>query len=143
MKIVTSAIISCMLLCACSGPGKVQSDEVQPDTGQPQGSWRTVTAEEAKEIMSESESDYIILDVRTEDEYNAGHIKDAILIPHDEISSLADSVLHDHDAIIFVYCRSGARSARAAETLAGMGFTNVYDMGGIIDWPYGTVTKGG
>ena len=96
-----------------------------------------ITAEEAKQIM-DTEEDYIILDVRTQEEYDQGHIPGAILIPNTEITAQAEEVLTDKDQLILVYCRSGRRSKLAAETLAQLGYTNVKEFGGIIDWPYET-----
>ena len=94
-----------------------------------------ITPQEAKSIM-DNEKDYIILDVRALDEYNSGHIKNAILIPHDEIVSKAENILEDKDQLILVYCRSGRRSKIAAENLVKLGYTNVKEFGGINDWPY-------
>lgn len=104
------------------------------------GSYQTISAVKAKEMMDQNK-DIIILDVRTEEEFNAGHIKDAILIPDTKIKASAESILTNKSAVILVYCRSGRRSAVAASALAAMGYTNVYDFGGIIDWNYGTVTE--
>jgi len=97
-----------------------------------------ISAVQAKAIMDEGKP-YTLLDVRTEDEYKEGHIRGAVLIPVDELQTHAEKELPDKNAFILVYCRSGARSARAAKTLAGMGYTGIHDFGGIIDWPYETV----
>lgn len=97
-----------------------------------------ITAQQAKEIM-EKEEDFVILDVREQDEYRAGHIPGAILIPYTEIESRAEEELTDKDRLILVYCRSGRRSAIAAASLISMGYTNVKDFGGIIDWTYEVV----
>ena len=96
-----------------------------------------ITAEEAKRIM-DSEEGYIILDVRTQEEYDEGHIPGAIVISHAEIAEKAEDVLTDKDQLILVYCRSGRRSKIAAEALAELGYTNIKEFGGIIDWPYET-----
>lgn len=96
-----------------------------------------ISAEEAKKIM-ESESDYIILDVRTEEEFAEGHIPGAILIPDYEIETKAEQMLTDKNRLILVYCRSGRRSKNAASALAAMGYTNIREFGGIIDWDYET-----
>jgi len=96
-----------------------------------------ITAEEARQIMDTEES-YIILDVREQDEYDAGHIPGAILIPYTQIEEKANETLADKDQLILVYCRSGRRSKIAAEALAGLGYTNIKEFGGIIDWPYET-----
>ncbi len=96
-----------------------------------------ITAEEAKQIM-ESEEGYIILDVRTQEEYDQGHIPGAIVISHEEIAEKAEQVLTDKEQLILVYCRSGRRSKIAAEALVELGYTNIKEFGGIIDWPYET-----
>ena len=96
-----------------------------------------ITAEEAKQIM-DSEEGYIILDVRTQEEYDQGHIPGAIVISHEEITEKAEEVLTDKDQLILVYCRSGRRSKLAAEALVELGYTNIKEFGGIIDWPYET-----
>ncbi len=96
--------------------------------------YKKISPEEAKEII-ESE-DVIILDVRTQEEYNGGHIENAVLLPVNDISSKAEEVLTDKDAKILVYCRSGNRSATASKQLIKMGYTDVYDFGGISTWPY-------
>ena len=94
-----------------------------------------ITAEEAKQIM-DGEEGYIILDVRTQEEYDQGHIPGAILIPDTEVKEKAGEVLTDKDQLILVYCRSGRRSKLAAEALVELGYTNIKEFGGIIDWPY-------
>ena len=94
-----------------------------------------ITAEEAKQIM-DSEEGYIILDVRTQEEYDQGHIPGAILISHEEIAKKAEEVLTDKEQLILVYCRSGRRSKIAAEALVELGYTNIKEFGGISDWPY-------
>lgn len=97
-----------------------------------------ITAEEAKNIMN-NETDYLILDVRTEEEFAEAHIEGAILIPDYEIAQKAESILTNKDQLILVYCRSGRRSKIAASELAAMGYTNIKEFGGIIDWPYDIV----
>ena len=99
-----------------------------------------ITAKEAKNIM-DNETDYIILDVRTEEEFSKGHIDGAILIPDYEITDKAEEILTDKDQLILVYCRSGRRSKLAADSLVTMGYTNIKEFGGIIDWPYDIITK--
>ena len=97
--------------------------------------YTSISAQEAKMIM-DTESDYIILDVRTVEEYNSGHIPNAILIPSEEIKQKAESILKNKDQLILVYCRSGRRSKQAATALASLGYANIKEFGGIIDWPY-------
>ena len=94
-----------------------------------------ITAEQAKQMM-DRESDYIILDVRTLEEYVQGHIPNAILLPDYDIEEKAEEVLKDKKQLILVYCRSGRRSKLASEKLVQLGYTNIYEFGGIIDWPY-------
>ena len=101
--------------------------------------YEQITAEDAKNLM-DTESDYIIVDARTEEEFAEGHIPGAILIPEYEIADRAQSELPDKDQLILVYCRSGRRSKIASQALADLGYTNVKEFGGIIDWPYDVVT---
>jgi len=98
-----------------------------------------IQPEEAKKRL-DSEKGIILLDVRTHEEYNEKHIPNSLLIPVDVIEKEAPSKLTDKNAIIFVYCRSGRRSVTASEALLKLGYTNVYNLGGIIDWPYETET---
>lgn len=97
-----------------------------------------ITASQAKEIMDNG-NDYVILDVREADEFAEGHIDGAIQISYTELEAKAESILKDKGQLILVYCRSGRRSAIAGETLSKLGYTDVKDFGGIIDWPYEVV----
>ncbi len=97
--------------------------------------YEIITPQEAKKIMDSGE-EHIILDTREQDEFDEGHIKGSILIPYTEIENKAEEMLPDKDAQILVYCRSGRRSKIAAESLSKLGYTNVKEFGGIIDWPY-------
>lgn len=97
-----------------------------------------ITPDEAKELM-DTKDDYVILDTRTKDEFDDGHIDKAVLIPYDEIENRAEDELSRKDQLILVYCRSGRRSKIAAQALADLGYTNVKEFGGIIDWPYDIV----
>ena len=98
-------------------------------------SYDQISGAEAKALM-DSESGYIIIDARTQEEYDEGHIPGAILIPEYEIADRAEKELLDKDQLILVYCRSGRRSKIAAEELVKLGYTNVKEFGGIIDWKY-------
>lgn len=98
-------------------------------------SYVQICGAEAKALM-DSESGYIILDTREQYEYDEGHIPGAILIPYDEIADRAEKELPDKNQLILVYCRSGRRSKIAAEALVKLGYTNVKEFGGIIDWKY-------
>ena len=97
--------------------------------------YMNITAQQAKEIMDTQEG-YIILDTRTQEEYDTGHIPGAIVLPYDEVLKKAETVLTDKSQLILVYCRSGRRSKLAAEDLVKLGYTNIREFGGIIDWPY-------
>lgn len=99
-------------------------------------SFRIITAKEAKKMIDEEE--VTIVDVRRQDEYDNGHINDAILVPNESIKDTAPEDLPDKDATILVYCRTGIRAKEASGKLADLGYTNIYDIGGIVDWPYET-----
>jgi rhodanese-related sulfurtransferase len=101
--------------------------------------YKQISQDEAKDMMARDDG-HIILDVRRQDEYDAGHIPGAILIPNESIDKERPKELPDLDQIILVYCRSGRRSKEASEKLAKMGYTNIYEFGGIITWP-GETTK--
>ena len=106
--------------------------------GENNNSYEQITPQEAKTIM-DTESDYIIIDARTDEEFAEGHIENAILIPEYEIADRAEKELPDKAQLILVYCRSGRRSKIASEELVKLGYTNVKEFGGIIDWPYEVV----
>ena len=96
-------------------------------------SYKQVSMEEAVQMMKE-QSGYIILDVRTPEEYSQGHIPNAINLPNENIGSADMAQLPKKDQLIFVYCRSGRRSKEAAQKLVNLGYTNIVEMGGILDW---------
>ena len=125
MKKLIFLLLAVMMLTACG-------QDKENDQG---AVYVNITAEKAKEIM-DNEEGYIILDVRTQEEYDQGHIPGAIVISHEEITEKAEDVLTDKDQLILVYCRSGRRSKIAAEALVELGYTNIKEFGGIIDWPY-------
>lgn len=102
-------------------------------------SYRQITAKQAAELM-ETETDYIILDVRTQEEYEDKHIPDAICIPNETIGSAEIPELPDKDQLILVYCRSGNRSKQAAGKLVSLGYTNIVEFGGINSWHGETVS---
>ncbi|MBQ8288374.1 MAG: rhodanese-like domain-containing protein [Clostridia bacterium] len=109
-----------------------------------EGSYETIPQDRAKsemDIMAAEGKPFILLDVRRQDEFDAGHIEGALLLPNEKIGTKRPDVLPDLAVPIYVYCRSGNRSLQAAKKLAAMGYT-VYDFGGIMDWPYGTITGG-
>jgi rhodanese-related sulfurtransferase len=125
MKKLIFLLLAVMMLTACGQDTENDREVV----------YMNITAEEAKRIM-DSEEGYIILDTRTQAEYDEGHIPGAIVIPHDEITDRAEEELPHKDQLLLVYCRSGRRSKLAAEALVELGYTNIKEFGGIIDWPY-------
>lgn len=120
-------------LSACSVTDNDESTTIQEEAV----TYISVSGKEAKQIM-EKEKNYIILDVRTQEEFDAGHIPGAVLIPDYEIQHRAEKELTDKNQLILVYCRSGRRSKLASQALADMGYTNVVEFGGINDWEYET-----
>lgn len=125
MPAVLIALLGCMILAAC---GQTREKEQEAE-------YMRITAQEAKTIM-DSETGYVILDVRTQEEYDQGHIPGAVLIPNTEIETRAGEELPDKDQLILVYCRSGNRSKQAADRLVKLGYTQIREFGGILDWPY-------
>ena len=136
-------LLLCLLLLAGCGeqksesslPPSSQAQESQGESAMEPSSYKQITPEEAKTMMDEQEN-YILLDVRTQEEFDEGHIEGAVVIPDTEIADRAEAELTDQEATILVYCRSGRRSKLAAQALADLGYTNIYEFGGIIDWPY-------
>ena len=115
-------------------------NNVQNTTSQTSAaSYKHITQEKAKEMM-QADDGHIIVDVRRQEEYDSGHIPDAILIPNESIDIYQPKELPDLDQIILIYCRSGRRSKEAAQKLVDMGYTNIYEFGGIIDWDGEIVT---
>ena len=127
MKKLLIIALAVMLLTACGQTNEKPKEAI----------YMNITAEQAKQMM-DTEENYIILDVRTQEEYDEAHIPGAIVIPNTELEARAESELPDKDQMILVYCRSGRRSKLAAEILVELGYTNIYEFGGIIDWPYET-----
>ena len=121
-KIWIPVLVALILITACEDGQKNSQEAV----------YVNITAQQAKEIMN-TEQGYIILDTRTQEEYDEGHIPGAILIPHDQIKTTAERILTDKNQLILVYCRSGRRSKLAAEDLVELGYTNIKEFGGIID----------
>ena len=136
------SVILCIFLTACKDAASIgiiggadgPTSIIVSKKGE-KAMYEKITPEEAKKIMDSGE-EHIILDTREQNEFDEGHIKGAILIPYTEIENKAIELLPDKDAQILVYCRSGRRSKIAAESLSKLGYTNVKEFGGIIDWPY-------
>lgn len=128
-------IIAVMLvLIACSSVGQVMDGEDMVR------SYTQISQKEAQQMM-EQDGTQIIVDVRTQEEYDSGHIPGAICIPNESIGTAQPEELPDLDQVILIYCRSGNRSKQAAQKLFDMGYTNVYEFGGIIDWTGEVVTS--
>lgn len=128
MKTIIPMIFALLLLAGCAA---APSDKA---------AYRQITMEDAAAMMEE-EADYIILDVRTKKEYASGHIPNAINIPNEVIGSEEIPELPDKEQLILVYCRSGNRSKQASKKLADLGYTNVVEFGGIMDWTGKIVTE--
>ena len=114
-------VLSLMLLSSCGTPGSSSSG------------YRQISMDEAVKMMRD-EKDYIILDVRRPDEYAEGHIPLAINVPNEEIGSAEIAKLPNKSQLILIYCRSGRRSKEASEKLVKLGYTNIVEFGGILDW---------
>ena len=126
MKKLIFVLLAMLLLAGC---GQEKEEKTQ------EAVYMNITAQQAKELM-DTEEGYVILDTRTQEEYDEGHIPGAIVISHDEITENAEGILTDKNQLILVYCRSGRRSKIAAQALVELGYTNIREFGGIIDWPY-------
>jgi phage shock protein E len=137
VSIIVSLIVVGTLFISCTGRsvGDIRQDAAAVKTAIT-AQYRKISPQLAKEMI-DSEEPLVIVDVRTEAEYAQGHIADALLLPNEEIDKTTPpQELPDLEAVILVYCQSGNRSAQAARKLVSLGYVNVYDFGGIIDWPY-------
>ena len=130
--IIMAALL--LLLTSCSSAGQVMDGEDMVR------SYTQISQDEAKQMM-EQDGTQIIVDVRTQEEYDSGHIPGAICIPNESIGTEQPKELPDLDQVILIYCRSGNRSKQAAQKLFDMGYTNVYEFGGINDWTGEVVTE--
>jgi len=133
MQKIISITVFLFLFTACT---RSNAD----DLSNSKTTWQTITPQEAYRMMNELES-YVLLDVRTIQEFTEIRIDGAILIPDYELRQRAETELPDKNAVILIYCRSGRRSAFSAAILADLGYSNLYDFGGIINWPYETVRQ--
>ena len=122
MKKLIPILLSALMFTGCAGTSNNQTN-----------TYRQITMDEAVDMMAQ-ESDYIILDVRRPDEFAAGHIPNAINVPNETIGTAEIPELPNKDQLIMVYCRSGRRSKEAAEKLVKLGYTNIVEFGGILDW---------
>lgn len=138
--IILFTVILTLFSCGCGKENNLKNENttkenVIPTTTITNSGYEQITGEQAKKIM-DTETGYIIIDARTIEEFNEGHIENAILIPEYEIAERAEKELPDKNQLILVYCRSGRRSKIASQALADLGYTNVKEFGGIIDWKY-------
>lgn len=123
--ITAGLILSCMLLSGCSHK---KNKKLQEKT------YKRISEEAAKKMMDKG--NVTIVDVRREDEFADAHIPGAVLIPHESIGTKAPEALPNKETILLIYCHAGVRSIQAADKLVQLGYTNVYEFGGIITWPY-------
>ena len=147
--IFTAVLICSAILAACSpaapreamastqSPSPSPAEEPADETSDE--AYHKITAEEAKQMMDEGNA--TVVEVRTAEEYAAGHIPGSILIPVESIADTKPVELPDTEAVLLVHCRTGIRSKRASDQLVELGYKHVYDFGGIVDWPYETVTE--
>ena len=128
MKKLIPILLSALMFTGCAGPSNHQTN-----------TYRSITMDKAVNMMAR-ETGYIILDVRRPDEFAAGHIPKAINVPNETIGTADIPELPDKNQIIMVYCRSGRRSKEASEKLVKLGYTNIVEFGGILDWKGEIVT---
>ncbi len=140
IRLVLGALAVIILFASCSSgssetakPSASPSGEVTMNTA-----YMTISPADAKDLIRKE--NITLVDVRTPEEYQEGHIPQAVLLPLDDIELKAKDILPNKNAVIIVYCRSGRRSKIASDELSNMGYKTVYDLGGIIDWPYETVS---
>ena len=130
MKKLIPILLSALMFTGCAGTSNNQTN-----------TYRQITMDEAVDMMAQ-ETGYIILDVRRPDEYATGHIPNAINVPNETIGTAEIPELPDKNQLIMVYCRSGRRSKEAAEKLVKLGYTNIVEFGGFLDWKGEIVTNG-
>lgn len=138
--LIAAAFICTAALTACSTANSAGAAPGQGNmAAQGESVYHKISAEEAKAMMDKG--GVTVVDVRREDEYAAGHIPGSILVPNEGIRDTQPEELPDLDAVLLVHCRTGVRSKQASDKLLEIGYKNVYDLGGIVDWPYETVTE--
>ena len=132
------AAVLALLLVSC---GETKDKPVPTEEDAPgKAAYHKLSAEEAYEMMVSQE--VVVVDVRTREEYDGGHIENAVLMPNESIGSEMPEALPDEEATLLIYCRSGRRSKEASEKLLKLGYKSIYEFGGIIDWPYELVKEG-
>ena len=133
-RLIPAILLALILLSGFAAGHATVSDDMT-------GSYRQIDQETAKQMMTIDDG-HVVVDVRRQDEYDAGHIPGAILIPNESIGCDSPELLPDYDQVILIYCRSGNRSKQAAQKLASMGYKNIYEFGGINTWTGEIVTGG-
>ena len=128
-----AALLALLAGCTLSKTKKDTEDVAE------KAAYHKISAEEAYEMMASQE--VVVVDVRTREEYDGGHIENAVLVPNESIGSELPEALPDKEATLLIYCRSGRRSKDAAQKLLALGYQSVYDFGGVIDWPYELVKE--
>lgn len=139
LYIIFGLMISSVLMASCAVPaGNSNKSSTHTTTAQSpiKEAYYKITPQKAKEMMETG--DVTVVDVRTAKEYEEKHIPGAVLVPDETIGLEATERLPDKNAALLLYCRTGARSERASKVLVSLGYTRVYDFGGIVDWPYET-----
>ena len=140
-KALAALLAAATLLAACA-PAASDASAASGASQSAAGAeaYHKITAEEAKRMLDE-DPDAVVVDVRRQDEYDVGHIPGALLVPNETIGDEQPALLPDLDATLLVHCRTGVRSKQASDKLVALGYKNVYDFGGIVDWPYETITS--
>lgn len=144
-KQIAASLAVLLLMSACSSAAMSTAPAASASaaapaaetSASPAASYQTISQEEAKKMMDAG--GVIIVDVRRQEEYDAGHIANAILMPNETIRDEAAAKLPDKNATYLLYCRTGIRAGQAAQKLADLGYTDVYSFGGISTWPYDIV----
>jgi len=133
VNIIPIFIAVCMILTLFTACGSGQSNAKTNNESTSAGTYRMISGSRAQKLFNDSGA--VIVDVRSKAEYDERHVKGAILMPHDIVQTMAQAVLSDKNSTIIVYCRTGRRTKLAANSLFNLGYKNVYDMGGIGNWP--------
>lgn len=139
-KIIICFILTAITLltsCAAKSVGFIPSSETP---GSASEAYHKITSEEAKNMMESG--GVTVVDVRRPEEYAEKHIPGAILVSNETIAEKSDEMLPDKDAVLLIYCRTGVRSKQASDKLIKLGYRNIYDFGGIVDWQYETESGG-
>lgn len=142
MIVISFLLIFSIVAIGCSNDNDAETVDQNTDQTLEEtivASVNTINAEEVMEMM-DSGDEFVLVDVRTQEEYDEGHIDGAQLLPLNQLEVLSEEHLTDKEATILVYCRTGNRSAQASQILVDLGYENVYDFGGIVDWP-GEIVK--